>query len=281
MPSTTVTTLTAESIDNFRNWSIARGQSFNTAKAYSTDLRMFLEWVASQHQAQLATVELTTFEPLAMRWLNETRAQASPKTTGRRLTSLRAFARWVGQSHLLSDYKAPTPGKPVPHPLPERLEGLERLCEVARTAEQRALIGACGYIGLRVSEARAFHTSWLDTSTMTLRVRGKGDKERFVPVSPRAWSAISVAYVDAMHGDGQLISYQDRSARKAITLMGQRAGLKRAIKSHDLRATFATILSENGVSQRVIQELLGHANGSTTEVYIGVAASAMKGAVDF
>lgn len=181
----------------------------------------------------------------------------------------------------MEEYKAPTPGKPIPHPLPERLEGLERLVAVASNPEQEALVGACGYIGLRVAEALAFDVKWLDVSNMMLRVRGKGDKERFVPVSPRAWSAISSAYVAAMCGDGKLIHYQDRSARKCITSLGKKAGLKRAIASHDLRATYATILSENGVQQRVIQELLGHANGSTTEVYIGVSNNLMREAVNF
>lgn len=215
-------------------------------------------------------------------WLNQTRATAAPKTTGRRLTSLRAFAKWAGWETELNEYRAPTPGKTIPHPLPDRLLDLEKLQGVAQNFEQEALIGACGYIGLRVSEALNFHTSWLDTHEMILRVRGKGDKERYVPVSPRAWGAISTAYVRAMISpDGKLIHYQDRSARKAITTLGRYANLKRQISSHDLRATYATILSENGVNIRVIQELLGHSSVATTEIYTGVGADALKQAVNF
>lgn len=206
---------------------------------------------------------------------------AAPKTTGRRLTSLRAFARWAKWETELSEYRAPTPTKTIPHPLPERLDGLIRLLKVAKNPEQEALIGACGFIGLRVSEALAFKTSWLDAQARTIRVRGKGDKERVVPVSPRAWSAICTAYVNAMHGDGYLIHYQDRTARKCITSLGRRAGLARSISSHDLRATYATILGDNNVPPRVIQELLGHASLSTTEIYMGVGMSALKNAVDF
>jgi site-specific recombinase XerD len=275
MRSTTVTILTAESIDKYRNWCIARGQSENTAKAYTTDLRMLMEF----HETK--EISAQDFEERAQKWLNETRATAAPKTTGRRLTSLRAFAKWARWDTELSEYRAPTPAKTIPHPLPERLDGLIRLQANAANHEQEALIGACGYIGLRVAEALDFHVSWLDTSEMLLRVRGKGDKERFVPVSERAWSAISTAYVRAMTGDGFLIHYRDRSARKAITSLGRKAGLKREISSHDLRATYATILSENGVNPRVIQELLGHANLSTTEIYMGVGMSALKEAVNF
>jgi site-specific recombinase XerD len=270
-----VTTLTPESIERFRNWSIARGQSENTARAYSSDLREFLRATGE------TTISLDEYEELAMSWLNLTRKDVSPKTTGRRLTSLRAFAKWSGLAGCLGDYRAPTPGKGVPHPIPERMEGIERLLMVAANAEQRALVGLCGYAGLRVGEALACRVTWLDMHEMILRVRGKGDKERFVPVSDRAWSAISTAYVDAAMGDGTLIHYQDRSARKCITSLGRKAGLARPIASHDLRATFATVLGERGVHQRVVQELLGHANGSTTEIYMGVTHKSMREAVQF
>lgn len=122
--------------------------------------------------------------------------------------------------------------------------------------------------------------AWLDSHDMMLRVRGKGDKERIVPISPRAWDAISDAYVRAMVGDKKLIHYEDRSARKAITNLGRKAGLCRPIASHDLRATFATEVYNKTLNQRVVQELLGHANGKTTEIYIGVNKYEMIQAVD-
>jgi integrase/recombinase XerC len=276
MRSTMVTTLTADSIDKYRNWCIARGQSRNTAKAYSTDLRMLLAFHG------LTEASEQEFESLSVTWLNETRAEAAPKTTGRRLTSLRAFARWAKWETELSEYSPPTPGKTLPHPLPERLEGLVRLQSACRNPEQEALVGAMGYIGLRVHEALDFRTTWLDPHEMILRVRGKGDKERYVPVSDRAWSAISTAFVAAMgRDDKRIVTYQDRTARKIITSLGRRAGLARAISSHDLRATYATILSEQGTPPRVVQELLGHANLNTTEIYMGVGFEAMKQAVDF
>lgn len=156
------------------------------------------------------------------------------------------------------------------------------MLERTRNAEQRALVGLCGYAGLRVSEALATTTEWFDLKTMLITVRGKGDKERIVPLSNKAWSAVSTAMVDALgRSDKRLIRYQDRSARKCITTLGEKAGLSRSISSHDLRATFATEVYNKTKDQRVVQELLGHANGSTTEVYIGVTHNAMKLAVEF
>lgn len=147
--------------------------------------------------------------------------------------------------------------------------------------EQEALIGACGYAGLRVGEALAFKTDWLDTHDMVITVRGKGDKERIVPCSDRAWSAISRAYILAMQGDGRLIHMPDRTARHTVTYLGRQARISREISSHDLRATYATIMSDQGVNIRVIQELLGHSSVTSTEIYTGVNLAAMRDAVQF
>ena len=274
MRSSEAMTLKSESIDSFRNWSFARGRSKNTVKAYSTDLRMFLQWRGTE-------ISPTEFSNLAMTWLNETREFASPKTTGRRLTSLRAFAKWGNIPNDLEEYRTPTPPKGQPHPLPEGVAGLERMIDVAINCEQKALVALMGFVGLRVHEALSMKVNWLNPRTMQLTVRGKGDKFRVVPVSARAWDAISEAFTKAMVGDGQLIHYEDRSARKAITAMGRKAELSRAVASHDLRATFATEVYDRTLNQRLVQELLGHASGTQTEVYIGVNNSSLAMAVDF
>jgi site-specific recombinase XerD len=129
---------------------------------------------------------------------------------------------------------------------------------------------------MRISEACAFDIKWFDAHEKTLRIRGKGDKERIVPVSTRAWGIISDAFIAAMQTDGKLIHYSNRSARKAITTMGVRAGIARAISSHDLRATYATELVNRGANIRVVQELLGHSSVATTEIYTGVGMDAMQ-----
>lgn len=275
MHSTTETTLTLVSIEQFRNWSIGKGQSENTAKAYSTDLRMLLAW------ANLESLAMELFEATAATWLNSTRKLASPKTTGRRLTSLRAFARWAGSPSLLQEYSPPKPGKAVAHPIREGMEGIENMLVHTRNYEQRAMVALMGFAGLRLGEALACRITWLDTHSMRMTVRGKGDKERIVPISKRCWSLMAEAFTAAMCGDGYLIHYEDRSARKAITALGVKAQLSRPISSHDLRATFATHMLDNGVNIRVVQEILGHANVTTTEVYTGVTMASMTAAVEF
>lgn len=275
MPSREVTILSIESIDKFHNWLLGRGRSPLTAKAYRTDLVSFLTAVGEEK------IPMEEYEELAQGWLNLSRPTSAPKTTGRRLTSLRMYASWAGYA-VLSDYVAPKPGRPVPHPIPEGLLGLVRMIAEAKNCEQSALVGLCGLAGLRISEARSITTDSFDFHRMTLTVRGKGDKTRTIPLSERAWEAMSSAWVRAYDKpDKKLISYSDRVARKAVTGMARRAELSRPVASHDLRATFATIAYGGTKDLRVVQELLGHATSTQTETYTGVSMDRMREAVKF
>jgi site-specific recombinase XerD len=139
----------------------------------------------------------------------------------------------------------------------------------------------CGLIGMRVSEALSARPSWFDFSGRVVLIRGKGDKERRVPVSDEAWDALfdAVSHAFIEGNDRSVIRFRDRNARALITSIARRAGLRRHVASHDLRATFATEVYNKTRDQRVVQELLGHAQGSTTEVYIEVTMDKMRQAV--
>jgi site-specific recombinase XerD len=277
MPSKPVTTLTLETIDRYRQWCIGRGRSENTVRAYTSDLKVFLTAAGERGE-----VTMTEFEELAMSWLNLTRAMASPKTTARRLTSVRGFAKWAGWGVVLEDYIAPTPGKTIPHPLPEGLDGVQRMCDVAKNDQQAALVALGGFVGCRISESLSLTVHSFDLHDMLLTIRGKGDKTRVVPVNERAWGIIAPAMVGALHKpDKRLISYKDRFARQIVTNLGARAKLQRSVSSHDLRATFATAALDRTKNIRVVQELLGHANSSTTEIYTGIGIAQMREAVQF
>src|SRR5687767_5742632 len=109
---TTVTTLSPVSIEQYRESLIARGRSENTVRAYISDLTEFLGPATEMTADQFAM--------LAPRWLNSHRKTWAPKTVERRLTALRGFARWAKiEATDLDEYKPPSAGRPVPHPLPE------------------------------------------------------------------------------------------------------------------------------------------------------------------
>jgi site-specific recombinase XerD len=277
MLGTTGMTLTLEAIDRYQQWCIARGRSTNTVRAYGSDLKEFLK--AAGENGQILPEE---YEDLAFSWLNLTRQKVSPKTTARRLTSLRGWAKWAKYGTVLDDYIAPTPARSMPHPIPEGEDGLERMISVAKNPEQVALITLGGYVGCRISESLSVDLHNLDLQNRTLLIRGKGDKERVVPLSDKAVEYLQDSIIDAVvKPDHKLVSYQDRFARQIIKNLGLRAGLKREVASHDLRATYATIILSQTNNIRLVQELLGHASVATTEVYTGISMDQMRAAVNF
>ena len=275
MLSPRVTTVTFDSIEQFQNSLSEKGRSVHTAKCYASDLRMFLQGVNATQ------IPLDLFEKAAMSWLQETRETVSAKTTSRRLTSLRSFAKWAGWGNVLGEYTPPVPAKGVAHPLPEGIEGVKRLLEVTTHEKQRALLALCGYCGLRVAEALSVRPSDFDLTEMTLKVRGKGSKERIVPVSSLAWDVLCVPVNRAfVEGNRPVVQLKDRFARRVITDLGVKAGLQRHISSHDLRSTFGTAVYHKTKDIRTTQELLGHASSQTTELYTHVTLGHMREAVE-
>jgi site-specific recombinase XerD len=268
-----VTTVTPETIDQFLSSLHAKGRASNTLKAYGTDLRVFLAAAGTE-------IPVDQFEPRAMLWLTINRDTVSPKTTGRRLTSVRAYARWAQiPTPDLVEYSSPVTPRAVPHPLPEGIDGVRRLIEAARFEHHKALIALCGLAGLRVAESLTVEPTHINFSTMNLTVRGKGDVTRIVPVSEECWDVIASPVVRVATGGGPVVGLHDRFARRLVTDLGVRAGLSRRVKSHDLRATFATAVYNKTGDIRLVQMLLGHASVTTTQVYIETAMEALKEAV--
>lgn len=273
MHSTQVTTLSTDSIAQFRSSLSVRGRSEHTVKSYASDLTMFLS------EAGRSSVPILELEEEGMKWLTDRRQQLAPRTTQRRLTSLRAFARWAGQGQMFLDYKPPTALKHIPDPLPEGMPGVHRLIDTATDWRLKTIVGLCGLAGLRISESLSIGRENIDFRENLLTVRGKGDKERTVPFGDKLSDILMDAVMRSM-GQTVLVDMGDRLARRTITRLGKRAKLKREIASHQLRATFAThLLTVEGVDIRTIQELLGHANVTTTQGYTGVTLNRMRDAV--
>lgn len=232
-------------------------------------------------EMQRTEISCDEYEEVVLNWLTINRTMIAAKTTQRRLTSVKAYAAWAGWDVHLDEYNAPTPLRGTPHPIPEGIEGVKRMIQVAPTEKQRALVALCGLCGLRVAEALCVKPSHFDLQELTLHVYGKGSKERIVPVSGLAWSVLQQPVTRAwVAGDVPVIPLKDRAARQTITSLGLRAGLRRHVASHDLRATFATAVYDKTHDQRLVQELLGHANGNTTEVYIARSNSQLREGVE-
>jgi integrase len=223
---------------------------------------------------------LDELESLAAAWLNDHRKTLAPRTTARRLTSIRRMSRALGM-RILEEYNCPTAARPRPHPLPNGKEDLGLLFAATENARYHGLISLMGLCGLRIQEALNVRAHDFNTSSLTLRVVGKGDRERIIPVPPAAWHYLCPLVTGAWANNDRLLSWSDRHAREVITDLGYSARLSRRISSHDLRATFATEAYRKTLNIRAVQELLGHASVLQTQVYVGVADEEMREAADF
>lgn len=277
------TTLTPESIDSLRSWLCGTGKSPHTAKGYCTDLKMFLADLGDPSPVGIEE----ELEELGMAWLTKHRRTLAPRTTARRLTSLREFCKWAGYPDMFLEYKAPDAGQAVPHPIPEGMAGVRRLLAATGNEKQQGLVALCGMAGLRLAEALSvssddfkFKEGGDRSGECTLRVRGKGDVTRYVPISEECLRYVVPLIVRAWTAGGSIIPLNERFARRCISDLGVRARLSRRIASHDLRATFATALYNQTKDQRLVQVALGHKSGRTTEGYIGVEAEAIRRGID-
>lgn len=271
------TELSSDSIAAFRLWLGFQGMAENTSKAYCSDLNLFLL------DSGMDTIPEEEYEEMAMAWLMMKRTgkhREAPKTSSRRLTSLRKFAVVMFGESVLADYRGPTTSAGAPHPIPEGIDGVERMIAEAKKQEHVALLTLCGLQGCRIQEALDITPKSFNLDAMTLTIRGKGDKTRHIPVSDKSWGYLAVPTAAAMLAGTTLVTAHERYARKLITVLGERAGLQRRVASHDLRATFATSIWNLTGDGLLVQRLLGHANFSTTQGYIETEWNKMRDALN-
>lgn len=268
--------LTSSSIDLFHRRIIAKGGSRNTAKAYATDLRMLLRYHGTD------SIPLPLLEEKAEDWLNDTRFTDAASTISRRRVSIRRFGKWAGMV-VLDEYRTPPEPKRPPTPLPGLENDLEAMLTESRDPLDKALVGMLGYGGARIGEAVAARPSHFDMGERLWTIKGKGEKVRVVPISASCWSAISSAYVHALAEgeDAPLLGFGSKAGWKRVAAMGRRAEIKRHVKPHDLRHTFATVVLNKTGNIRLVQELLGHESITTTQGYTGVSIADLRGIVEF
>lgn len=264
-----------EATEAIRIYLTSRGRADNSIRGYVADTKMFFL------EMELSEVSLQDLEYKAALWLNRFRKQIAAKTTSRRLTTMRTLGKCFGLE-VLSEYSAPTAMKTAPHPLPNGKDDLIAMLRLANNDEQRALIVLLGMCGLRVSEARSIGPKDFNLHDMTIKLRGKGDKDRYVPVSKAAWNVLC-AFVVKCTLDNQelLVNLSDRTAREIVTNLAARAGIKRRISSHDLRATWGTEANRHTKNLRAVQEALGHADPRQTALYTDTNIKDMHEAAKF
>ena len=281
-----------------------RGQAEHTQRTYAALLNKFTSWAATQNLSDWKQVELTHL----MAFLQHERQRApanDEKNSTRKLSSesvyleiaaLRAFYRFAENEKLLpvnvaENLSLPRRWKRLPKALtnaeieqlltPEQPETPQSLCD-------QAIMELAYASGLRLSELKNLRLEQLHLDAGFINVIGKGNKERVVPVGRTAAEALN-RFIEV--GRPKLITPRS-PANVFLTKRGtpfasvtlwlriknrvRRAGISRNITPHMLRHSFATHLLEHGADLRVIQELLGHANISTTEIYTHVTGNRLR-----
>jgi integrase/recombinase XerD len=254
-----------------------------TVEAYRRDLKALADWLG-RPPSSVTTQELE-------RWIAELRAAGlAPATIARRVASVRSFLR-----HLVLIGSAPV-NAAAELELPRRVRRLprtlspgeaERLIEASagttpRALRDAALVELLYGAGLRVSEAVSLEKAGIDLDRRLVRIVGKGDKERVVPVGRRAVEALrrylsrGRPHLDRKHRPELFLNAQGGALTRAgafliLRRLAARAGLEpERVHPHLLRHSFATHLLEGGADLRSVQEMLGHADLSTTELYTHV-----------
>ncbi len=267
--------------------------SANTIEAYERDLRQFLHHLTGYLGEPPTPDHLARLRPLDMRGFLAARRNggAGARSLGRGLSGIRSFVRFLERRGLASSaglaaVRAPRQPKTLPKPVSvvqaSRLTDVhEQMSEepwiAARDAAAMALMYGCG---LRIGEALALTPAQFNEGGAdTLRVTGKGGKTRLVPVLPAVVDAVR-AYVEMcpwplatdqpMFRGAKGGPLQPAILQKAMRILRWALGLPDTATPHALRHSFATHLLANGGDLRTIQELLGHASLSTTQIYTAV-----------
>jgi integrase/recombinase XerC len=265
-------------IDAFLAWMRAeRGASPHTLRAYGTDLAGLAAHVDGKAPEALEVADLRA-------WLATT--TASPASLQRRIATVRTFYRWLQRDGRIAESPAERLRAPrVPRGLPRTVEIEEAtpivetpVGEGVRANRNRALLELAYGGGLRVSELAALDVGDLDLVEGTVRIRrGKGGKERIVPIGPPAIDAVRawLGPREVRAGDPVFVSDGGRRlTTRALYDVVRRAGLQqgRHLHPHMLRHSFATHLLAGGADVRAIQEMMGHESLATTQRYTAVDA---------
>ena len=262
-------------IDKFlRYLEVERGASPHTLRAYRKDLELFIE-------SSGGNLELGDVRGFVASEINRGRKKS---TASRRLATLRSFARFLHREGYLKKNPARLVSSPkLPKLLPRFLSvddvfGLVEKPEGMGFLQQRdrAILELLYSSGLRVSELAGLDEDAINPGEGLVKVRGKGKKERLVPVGKKAQEALRSYLVEKMlqkKGDRALFVSKNgkrlapRSIRRIVLKYSRALGLEGRVSPHTLRHTFATHLLQSGADLRVIQELLGHSSLSTTQKY--------------
>jgi len=273
-----------------RHVALERGLSPNTCRAYAADIGEFLRWLGGKDPLKADSRQLSDY----LWFLKESGLQAS--SIFRKMEALKAFYRFQASEERVAD--DPTRKFHAPK-LPRRLPDFLTLAEMElllsipdagdyHLARAKTMLELLYATGARASELLALKPEYVNLADGWIRVFGKGSKERMVPIHERAQKAaerflrLRACVFAGRTTDPEVFLGRNGKALSRVQLwrdlkaLGRKAGLQRELHPHLLRHTFATHLLQGGADPRAVQEMLGHASLTTTQIYTHLDPSGLK-----
>ncbi|QXE00333.1 site-specific tyrosine recombinase XerD [Terribacillus sp. DMT04] len=282
-----------EALDDFIHYlQIERGLSENTLQSYARDLRTYSKYLQAnevQEWANVTRAKLTAY----LRWLHDNGKSAA--TIARTLSSIRLFHQFLLREYGLKEDPSihiDTPKKERKLPKILSSDEVDKLLSCPGTdiltIRNRAMLETLYATGLRVSELLALELDDLHLEMGFVRCFGKGSKERIVPLGDIAKARLEdylnrsrKVLLKSKSSDILFVNHHGNALSrqgfwKVLKQIGRDAGIQKEITPHTLRHSFATHLLENGADLRAVQEMLGHADISTTQIYTHVTKTRLK-----
>jgi len=272
-------------IDKFMRYlEIEKNYSSHTCLNYSLDLKEFKEFLKGKPIEEIDHLVLR-------RYLAELKQKnLKSRSVNRKLSCLRSFFRFLFREGYIKSNPAslisgPKQEKHLPSCLTE--EEISKLIEIIpaedeMTLRDRAILETFYSTGMRISELVGLNLSDIDFISGTVKVRGKGKKERLLPIGEKALEAIR-KYIEKRKKKEEAVFLNrfgrritSRAVRNIVFKYVNLASLKSGISPHTLRHSFATHLLERGADLRSVQELLGHSSISTTQIYTHLTTEKLK-----
>lgn len=275
-----------QSLKDYQNYlRLERGLSENSIINYSLDVKKLMLWLETN---EMEISPITISEETLQQFIYDVAKKVNPRSQSRLISGLKGFFNYL----IFEDYRktnplelieAPKLGRKLPDTLAvEEIDSLINAIDLGskQGERNRAILETLYGCGLRVSELTNLKISDLFFEEGFIKVTGKGDKQRLVPIGPSTEKYINIyrkeirvhQEIHAMAKDTVFLNQHGKPLTRAMIFtivkrLAEKAGIRKTISPHTFRHSFATHLLENGADLRAIQQMLGHESITTTEIY--------------
>lgn len=282
----------SQALKEYENYlRIERGLSHNSVVNYSLDIKKLMRWLEA-NEVETSPIHIT--EKTIQEFIYQTAKSINPRSQSRLISGLRGFFNYL----IFEEYRKTNPLELIESPklgrkLPDTLSEVEIdqiITQIDLGTPQgernRAILETLYGCGLRVSELTSLKISDLYFEEGFIKVTGKGDKQRFVPIAPSTMKYINIymkeirVHIPMVESakDTVFLNRRGNALSRAMVFtiikeLADKAGIHKSVSPHTFRHSFATHLLENGADLRAIQQMLGHESITTTEIYTHIDKS--------